>query len=71
VKESYLVNHAGLMRCCLQSLDDAMLQAERLPVPGTIIKCQYCGDPYGIVLGPDQTWRWAAPELNPEPDPWR
>lgn len=55
------VNHAGLMRCCLQSLgiyaDEE--EPEREATDGLIHRCRYCDEPMILEHG---TWRWLRPE---------
>jgi hypothetical protein len=45
-KETYSVKQGGLMRCCLQSLDDEMVERQRLDQPlmtnERTIACRYC-----------------------------
>ncbi len=60
--ETYRVKHGGLMRCCLLSLDDAMVAAEKPPVEGDTLCCTYCKDEFGMVFT-DGAWQWAAPPL--------
>ncbi len=61
MNESYKVHHGGLMRCCLQSLDEAMVEATAPPKQGDTVRCKYCRDTYGMIFH-DGAWRWAAPE---------
>lgn len=63
MKDSYRVRHGGLLRCCLQSLDDAMVATETPPKDGDTVKCQYCSDEYGMVFR-DGAWQWAAPPIH-------
>jgi len=58
VKESYRVKHGGLMRCCLQSLDDAMVAAEKPPSEGDRVTCKWCSDPDGMIFT-NGAWQWA------------
>jgi hypothetical protein len=62
--ETYKVLHGGLMRCCLESLVDAMIarqQANRaLMTEGDCIKCRYC---LNEMICVDGAWRWAGPPL--------
>lgn len=48
------VNHAGLMRCCLQSLSK---QREGAPpvTEGQIVVCEYCKDE---MVFTEDVWRW-------------
>lgn len=59
--KSYKVRHGGLMRCCLHSLEDAMVKAEKPPQEGDTLKCAYCSDEWGMVFR-DGAWQWAAPK---------
>lgn len=61
MKESYGVKHGGLMRCCLLTLDDAMVAASEPPKEGDMLKCAYCSDPYGMVYRAGD-WQWAKPQ---------
>ncbi len=58
---TYRVRQGGLMRCCLQSLDDAMVAASAQPKEGDTARCAYCDDEYGMVFR-DGAWQWAKPE---------
>jgi hypothetical protein len=42
MEEKYRVKHGGLMRCCLLSLDDAMVEAKEPPKEGDTHSCKYC-----------------------------
>jgi hypothetical protein len=63
MKEKYLVRHGGLMRCCLLSLDDAMVAAELPPKEGDIIHCAYHDDNGGMIFR-NGGWEWNAPALS-------
>lgn len=58
MKESYRVKHGGLLRCCLESLDVAMVAAKVPPKEGDTLKCSYCSDPDGMVFR-EGAWQWA------------
>jgi hypothetical protein len=60
MKEQYRVRHGGLMRCCLASLDDAMVAATEPPKEGDKAECRYCKDSYGMRFR-DGAWEWAKP----------
>lgn len=63
------VNHGGLMRCCLQSLDNAMVKHDAQmtePAEGDIVRCEWCSDEFGMVLK-NGSWRWARPRDEEEP----
>lgn len=64
MKEKYHVKHGGLMRCCLQSLDDAMVATTKPPKEGDKMRCQFCSDEFGMVFR-DGKWEWAAPKPMP------
>jgi hypothetical protein len=55
VKEKYRVRQGGLMRCCLLSLDDAMVVAPEPPNPGDRLKCKWC--PSHMIFR-DGAWQW-------------
>lgn len=58
-EETYKVDQGGLMRCCLQTLDDLMLlrkRAHELLMPeGDVITCAYCK---GKMICSGASWRW-------------
>lgn len=56
MKDIYKVRQGGLMRCCLLSLDDAMVAAKAPPREGDALKCKYCGSP---VVFRNGAWEWA------------
>ena len=58
---SYKVRHGGLLRCCLQSLDDAMVAATDPPKEGDTLDCRWCSGEFGMVFR-DGSWEWAAPK---------
>lgn len=45
------------MRCCLLSLDDAMVAATEPPKEGDIVKCKFHEDPEGMVFK-NGAWEW-------------
>jgi hypothetical protein len=63
--EAYRVKHGGLMRCCLATLDDAMVAAVRPPTEGDTLRCAYCKDEYGMVFT-NGAWQWNAPSVLPK-----
>ena len=46
----------GLMRCCIQSLDQ---EAPLDPQEGETFHCLYCSDEYGMRFR-DDAWEWAG-----------
>jgi hypothetical protein len=44
------VRVGGLMRCCLETLDDAMQQAQTPPVEGQRLRCKVCDDAFGMLF---------------------
>lgn len=58
MKGIYRVRHGGLMRCCLQSLDDAMVEAIEPPKEGDTLRCKWCKDEDGMVFHAG-AWQWA------------
>ena len=64
--KEYGVKHGGLLRCCLQTLDDAMVAAEQPPQEGDRLRCAYCKDEAGMVFK-GGAWQWAQelPPLTP------
>lgn len=73
MNETYIVNHGGLMRCCLTTLDDEMVRRQQAGEPlmrdGDTLKCVYCHDEYGMICDtqtPDQKlrWHWAKPQAD-------
>lgn len=60
MNEKYLVRHGGLMRCCIATLDEAMVAAEKPPEEGDKLTCKYCHEEYGMVFR-DGAWEWATP----------
>jgi len=59
MKERYHVEYGGLMRCCLVSLDDAMIAAEVPPRENDTHACKFCGN---RIVYRDGAWKWAGPE---------
>jgi len=57
MKDAYHVRHGGLMRCCLASLDEAMVAAEHPPKEGDLLQCKY-HDGEGMRFR-DGAWEWA------------
>lgn len=60
-KETYAFKHGGLMRCCLQSLDDAMVHRQDLDQPltaeGDTVDCRWCETRMRCQGG---YWLWAG-----------
>jgi len=52
------VRHGGLMRCCLATIDEAMLAATEAPKEGDRMKCKY-HDGQGMVFH-DGAWEWVG-----------
>lgn len=46
----------GLMRCCTQTLREAMAKATELPKEGDTLSCQWCKN--GMVY--TDGWRWSG-----------
>jgi hypothetical protein len=60
----YRVRHGGLMRCCLQTLDEKMQELGALPEKGTVLPCRYHDDNGGMILADDGVWEWNRPETE-------
>ena len=58
MQEPYKVRPGGLMRCCLASLDDAMLKAKEPPKEGDRHACVYCKSSLGGTRFRDGAWEW-------------
>ena len=58
--ETYGVNHGGLMRCCLLSLDEEMVRRQAANEPlmqfGQVLHCAYCNAPMKCN---GKQWEWA------------
>lgn len=53
------VRLGGLMRCCLVTIESAMVKAREPPQPGTVISCRYnCGNTMVFRGG---AWEWKPP----------
>lgn len=63
----YTVHHGGLMRCCLATLNKAMLAATEPPKEGDKLQCEY-HDGYGMIFR-NGAWEWAAPPMEFEDAP--
>lgn len=63
MKEQYRVRHGGLMRCCLQSLDDAMAAAPEPPKEGDTLHCRFHDDNGGMIFR-GGAWEWNQPPLK-------
>jgi hypothetical protein len=61
MKASYRTRIGGLMRCCLQSLDDHMVAIKVPPREGDTVKCKWCDDEHGMVFT-HGAWQWAKPD---------
>ena len=55
--ELYRRRHGGLLRCCIQSLDEQLEATETQPPIGTVLICVYCHKPT-LVRAPDGVWEW-------------
>jgi hypothetical protein len=59
-RPTYSFKHGGLMRCCLQSLDDEMVRREALGEPlmreGDTLPCKY-HDGLGMICKKGY-WQW-------------
>lgn len=61
MKEKYLVRHGGLMRCCLLSLDDAMVAAAEPPKEGDTLHCKYHESEQPDMIFRNGGWEWNRP----------
>ncbi len=61
MKTPYRVRHGGLLRCCLESLDNQLVAAETEPDKGTVLTCEFCHKPT-LLRAPDGTWEWSKPQ---------
>ena len=50
----YKVAQGGLMRCCIEALDN---RADENVPPGQVITCPHCHDSIKLV---DGVWRWSS-----------
>ena len=66
MKEKYTVRHGGLLRCCLLTLDDAMVAATEPPKEGDQLQCAY-GKPHGFMRFRDGAWEWDKEREYPQP----
>ncbi len=57
----YRVRPGGLMRCCLQTLDEHMDTATEAPLIGTVLSCRFCSRS-SMIVAPDGTWEREAME---------
>lgn len=55
MREPYQVRHGGLMRCCLHSLDCAMVAAIVAPKEGDLFRCEFCDSGMAFRSG---AWEW-------------
>lgn len=59
------INHGGLFRCCLESVDREVSHAADCKVlPGTVHTTTCCKEP--VVLGVDGVWRWRRGDSEEE-----
>ena len=58
MKEKYQVRHGGLTRCCLASLDDAMVAVTEPPKEGDTASCKYGCEKDGMIFR-DGAWEWS------------
>lgn len=58
MKDTYRVRQGGLMRCCLLSLDDAMVAATAPPKEGDTLRCAYGKPDHGPMRFHDGAWEW-------------
>ena len=49
------VNHGGLLRCCITTLDEAEVEE----VEGEVLPCKWCG---GLLIFNGEVWRWYREE---------
>lgn len=54
--DTYMVSKGGLMRCCLATLDSAMLAADEVPAVGTVLPCIHCSD--SMIVAEGGFWKW-------------
>jgi hypothetical protein len=58
----YRVKTGGLLRCCLQSLDNQMLDpAKNPPKEGDVLDCEYEGKGNGNLIFRNGFWEWNYP----------
>lgn len=57
----YVVRTGGLMRCCLATLDAAMLASQVPPKEGDILPCRYHPQDNSMIFR-DGGWEWNAPK---------
>jgi len=63
VSATYRVKHGGLMRCCLASLDDAMLANGCTYAEGDTLGCKYHADPdLKVMVVRYGSWEWIGAE---------
>ena len=59
-----LLNQGGLMRCCIESLGEWVIEHKDNPaIVGTIVSCKYESDKTNenMILDVNYTWRWNRP----------
>lgn len=58
------IRHGGLMRCCVQSVDENDKTRTVEPKEGDLLRCTYCREghePPNMVFR-DGAWEWRGPE---------
>jgi len=65
MQEKYLVRYGGLMRCCLATLEEAMLNAKEPPKEGDILACKYHPKDNSMIFC-DGGWEWNKPKDDEE-----
>jgi hypothetical protein len=58
----YRVRPGGLMRCCIETLTEAMKNATTEPKDGDTMLCAYCKPENGGMIFRDGAWEWNRPE---------
>ncbi len=51
----------GLMRCCVETLREAMWKADTPPKEGDTLTCKYCGSKDGNMIFHNDAWEWNSP----------
>lgn len=71
MKSRYRIRPGGLMRCCLDSLDDAMVEAVVAPQEGDTVNCAYHDPPDDppTMIFKAGAWEWNQAPPKPTPAP--
>lgn len=59
--EKYLVEHGGLMRCCLATLQEHMANAKASPKEGEVLPCKYHPQDNSMIFR-NGVWIWNRPK---------